>query len=153
MGQSHSSIIQQQQQHQIPQKRRSFLITTKKLIRLRKQTSCENSGAASTHDETTQTSYEGEIEYHKTADGNDVGGMLSGNQNKHGTNPTVHMLSFLSRSPHTDTLLRNYACVSHGKGCTKQKQLHTITLTTTKTMKLIYIHQHTKTSSFFPRPA
>lgn len=41
MGQSNSS--NDVTQHQ--QKRRSFLITPKKLIRVRRQTSCENSGA------------------------------------------------------------------------------------------------------------
>jgi hypothetical protein len=70
MGQSHSSEVTQQQQQQQPhnqQKRRSFLVTPKKLIRLRRQTSYEKSGALI--DETTQTHFRGEAarDYNKSA--------------------------------------------------------------------------------------
>jgi len=64
MGQSHSAEITQHNQS----KRRSFLITPKKLIRLRRQTSHENSGT-SQQTNITQTLVVGENDYHKTADG------------------------------------------------------------------------------------
>ena len=63
MGQSHSSEVTQHNQS----KRRSFLITPKKLIKLRKQTSHENSGT-SQHANNTQNQVVGEKDYHKTAD-------------------------------------------------------------------------------------
>ncbi|CAG9798032.1 unnamed protein product [Chironomus riparius] len=63
MGQSHSSEVTQHNQS----KRRSFLITPKKLIKLRRQTSHENSGT-SQQANNTQTSFLGERDYHKTAD-------------------------------------------------------------------------------------
>ncbi|KAG5675766.1 hypothetical protein PVAND_005643 [Polypedilum vanderplanki] len=67
MGQS-SSILQQSSSL----KRRFFLVTPKKLIRLRRQTSCENSGAVSSHqNEFTQALNEGEDDIQKTADSRD----------------------------------------------------------------------------------
>ncbi|XP_070509313.1 protein cappuccino-like isoform X2 [Chironomus tepperi] len=62
MGQSHSTELTPQTQS----KRRSFLINSKKLIRLRRQTSHENS--ASPQSINTQSPVIGENDYHKTAD-------------------------------------------------------------------------------------
>lgn len=84
MGQSQST------QHP-NQKRRSFLITPKRLIKLRRQTSSENSGARSQQDDSTQTQFEGESNYHETADCN-VQGMCVQNQN----NPHAFFLVPLS---------------------------------------------------------
>jgi hypothetical protein len=64
MGQSHSSEVTQHNQS----KRKSFLITPKKLIRLARQTSHENSGAPQQQTSITQTPIVGEEDYHKTAD-------------------------------------------------------------------------------------
>lgn len=66
MGQSHSSEASDVTPHN-QSKRRSFLISTKKLIRIRRQHSHENSGA-SQQSINTQTPIIGEKDYHKTAD-------------------------------------------------------------------------------------
>lgn len=66
MGQSHSSEASDVTPHN-QSKRRSFLISTKKLIRIRRQHSHENSGA-SQQSINTQTPVVGEKDYHKTAD-------------------------------------------------------------------------------------
>ena len=93
MGQSHSAEVTQHNQS----KRRSFLITPKKLIRLRRQTSHENSGAAQ-QTNITQTLIVGENDYHKTADGHgmyiDIVHVFKKNQNKTACLPflSIHTL-------------------------------------------------------------
>lgn len=91
MGQSHSAEITQHNQS----KRRSFLITPKKLIRLRRQTSHENSGT-SQQTNITQTLVVGENDYHKTADGHgmyiDIVHVFKKNQNKTACLPFLSLL-------------------------------------------------------------
>jgi hypothetical protein len=154
MGQSHSSILNQPSTTSL--KRKSFLVTSKKLIRLRRQTSSgENSGAASSvQDGTTQTLNKGENDNQKTADAAAARGMLckTKTNSPHKSNRHHRAHAFLFRSV---VVCKNFmyvfmqqhmqeACGREQNDQNKKNKVDTHVSSFTFTTSI-----HTKTSSFF----